>query len=160
MQEAMAPSNACTSAVVEFCAAIYPYTLQSVALKRQARQSWQWYLDLYFATQSCCQSIFVKTVTMVPCDTPMYTLISVYLWGGFVSSQCFFPDGTNTLALEDGYYPCNSTTGGQASSCCQLTTSTCTTGGYCNGNNGFAYRGACTDPNFPSPCANNCLNGE
>lgn len=103
----------------------------------------------------------VTTVTMVLCKT-LYTLISIYLWGGFVSSQCFFPDGTPTKDVygQDGYYPCNSTTGGQASSCCQLTTSTCTTRGYCIGNNGYAYRGACTDSRFPMPCPQYCLDGE
>ena len=100
----------------------------------------------------------VNTVTMVLCNT-VYTLISIYLWGGFVSSQCFFPDGTLTEDVEDGYYPCNSTTGGQASACCQLTTSACTTEGYCIGNNGYAYRGACTDSSFPMPCPQYCLNG-
>lgn len=94
---------------------------------------------------------------MIPCKIRMYTLISMYLWGGFVYSQCFFPDGSPTGDLEEDYYPCNSTIGGQASSCCQLSTSTCTTGGYCEGNNGYAYRGACTDPNFPSPCPHYCL---
>ena len=108
--------------------------------------------------QFCCQRV-VNTVTMVLCNT-MYTLISIYLWGGFVSSQCFFPDGTPTEDVQDGYYPCNSTTGDQASSCCQLTTSTCTTGGYCIGKNGFPYRGACTNPNFPVPCPHYCVDGE
>ena len=98
---------------------------------------------------------------MVLCKT-MYNLISIYLWGGFVFSECFFPDGTPTEDVygQEGYYPCNSTTGGQASSCCQLTTSACTTAGYCIGNNAYAYRGACTDPNFPMPCPQDCVDGE
>ena len=97
---------------------------------------------------------------MAPPTTHMYTLISMYLWSGFVSSECFFPDDSKTEELQAGYQPCNSTTEGQASACCQLSTSACTTMGYCSGNTGYAYRGACTDPDFQNPCAQNCVDGE
>ena len=77
-------------------------------------------------------------------------------------TQCYFPDGSIpvTLSGEPDYQPCNTTTANKASACCQLSTSACTTTGYCNLNNGYTYRGACTDPSFPQPCAQGCLNGK
>ena len=77
-------------------------------------------------------------------------------------TQCYFPDGSIpvTLSGEPDYQPCNTTTADKASACCERSTSTCTTTGYCNLNNGYTYRGACTDPKFPQPCAQGCLNGK
>lgn len=89
-------------------------------------------------------------------------LVLYYVQIVISDTQCYFPDGSIpvTLSGEPDYQPCNTTTANQASACCERSTSTCTTTGYCNLDNGYTYRGGCTDPSFPQPCAQGCLNGK
>lgn len=105
------------------------------------------------------------SITMPPRQSSYYSILLLsYLPTVLSTTQCYFPDGTipTTLSGQPDYQPCNTTTptANGASACCQLSTSTCTTTGYCNLNNGYTYRGACTDPSFPQPCAQGCLNGK
>jgi len=75
----------------------------------------------------------------------------------YVPASCYLPDGK----IAPGYQPCNITTGNEGSACCQLSASTCTTAGYCNGNDSYTYQGGCTDPTWMSPnCPEQCRSGE
>jgi len=69
------------------------------------------------------------------------------------NSTCYYPDGTYVPT----YSPCNSTDSGGVSTCCELSSSVCTTSGLCVGSAGCFYRGGCTDHSWRSPsCTNQC----
>lgn len=86
-----------------------------------------------------------------PCIFIFFLLFPSRSW---VHAECYYPDKT----IEPEYQPCNpKQVNGTA--CCALSTSVCSTEGYCYGSAGFLYRGGCTDPDWASPnCAKKCLN--
>ncbi|KAF2136575.1 uncharacterized protein K452DRAFT_128594 [Aplosporella prunicola CBS 121167] len=70
------------------------------------------------------------------------------------SATCYSPSGD----IAEDWQPCNATTNGQASACCDLRNSVCTTTGLCFGGAGHIYRGGCTDRHWSAPeCTNHCL---
>ena len=73
--------------------------------------------------------------------------------GSCVHAECYYPD----KSIVPNFQACNLAQA-NGTACCELSTSVCTTEGYCVGNAGFFYRGGCTDPDWASPnCAKNCL---
>lgn len=85
-------------------------------------------------------------------------VVSHWAWLTHASSverTCYFPNGGVTPTY---YQPCNATVDGDASVCCDLSTSVCGSKGLCYGSNGYLYRGGCTDPSWKSAhCPTYCL---
>lgn len=75
------------------------------------------------------------------------------------ASTCYYPDGS----VANGLQPCINATNTDSDShagCCDLSTSVCTTTGYCFADTGYLYRGGCTDQSWDDPsCAAKCQNG-
>lgn len=68
---------------------------------------------------------------------------------------CYYPD----KSIVPNYQACNPESD-NGSACCELSSSVCTSEGYCFGSANVLYRGGCTDPEWLSPnCAQQCLNG-
>ncbi|KAK0647844.1 hypothetical protein DIS24_g7372 [Lasiodiplodia hormozganensis] len=74
------------------------------------------------------------------------------------ASKCYYPDGS----VANGLKPCINATNTDSDShaaCCDLSTSVCTTTGYCFADTGYLYRGGCTDKSWDDPsCAAKCQN--
>ncbi|KAF9634859.1 hypothetical protein BFW01_g5754 [Lasiodiplodia theobromae] len=74
------------------------------------------------------------------------------------ASKCYYPDGS----VANGLQPCINATNTDSNShaaCCDLSTSVCTTTGYCFADTGYLYRGGCTDKSWDDPsCAAKCKN--
>ena len=71
--------------------------------------------------------------------------------------DCFYPDGT--IPTDYTYVACGPETGPESACCGQG--HGCSVNGYCMGNAGFMYRGACTDSTWAAPeCARHCQNGK
>lgn len=81
-----------------------------------------------------------------------FLLFSSCSW---VHAVCYYPD----KSIVPNYQACDPEQV-NGSACCELSTSVCTSEGYCFGSAVVIYRGGCTDPDWASPnCAKNCLNG-
>lgn len=73
------------------------------------------------------------------------------------NALCYFPGGH----VASTYQPCEDVSTGGETYCCELSTSVCTSGGYCVGNAATFYRGGCTDPSWVSDkCPSLCARGE
>lgn len=99
------------------------------------------------------------TIHLSTLATPL-CLLAFSVWTFYdvlfrTNASCFVPNGD----IADGYEPCNNTISGGHSACCNTPNPTCSTNGYCMGNAGFMYRGACTDISWlSSSCPLNCRN--
>lgn len=87
------------------------------------------------------------------------SILCHWAWSTGTSSAeptCYFPDGR----VASTYQPCNSTVDGDASVCCEVSTSVCGSQGLCYGSDGYLYRGGCTDRKWKSAgCPTLCLDG-
>jgi len=69
------------------------------------------------------------------------------------TAVCYYPNGN----IAPTYQPCNQTSDGSPSACCELSSSACSLTGYCYGNAGVMYRGGCTDSTFNAvECPQQC----
>lgn len=87
----------------------------------------------------------------------LYLFISflIFFSCSWVHAVCYYPD----KSIVPNYQACNPESD-NGSACCELSSSVCTTKGYCFGSVSVLYRGGCTDPEWRSPnCAQQCLNG-
>lgn len=107
----------------------------------------QRYLHQYFPRFSAVLLYYVSQPTM-----SLYVFFTFS--GSLVHAICYYPD----KSIVRNYQACKPEQG-NGTACCELSSSVCTTTGYCIGNAGFLYRGGCTDRDWASPnCAIVCLN--
>lgn len=88
-------------------------------------------------------------------SVPLGTLfvLSCVLHVSSATTICYYPNG----GIAPTYQPCNGTSEGSPSACCELSSSACSLTGYCYGNAGVMYRGGCTDSTFNAvECPQKC----
>lgn len=72
------------------------------------------------------------------------------------STTCYWPNGQEVT--EYNYQPCDAGQDSGHAACCELSSSVCTTTGYCIGNANYYYRGGCTDRDWASDsCPQECI---
>ncbi len=85
----------------------------------------------------------------------LFIFFLIFFSRSWVHAVCYYPD----KSIVPNYQACNPKSD-NGSACCELSSSVCTTKGYCFGSISVLYRGGCTDPEWRSPnCAQQCLNG-